>query len=203
MKRWRRRSRSADGKVRLYSVSDESSLHCSSADRSSERSINRFADDRQPLSVCGRDSGFISWSLANRPHVLERALARRAAAIVLSFGDPRPFAPTIRNIGARLVCQVQTVPQAREAAVAGASIYNHGAFTAGTRWKCSRSRVSTVQSCCTLPRLRVTRFPRPPQVLERPWARPSPSPGRSERNSDMRTTRRLWTAPRVRNILSL
>ena len=66
--------------------------------------------------------GFITWSLANRPHVLERALARRPAAIMLSFGDPRPFAPTIRNAGARLICQVQTVSQAREAAEAGADV---------------------------------------------------------------------------------
>ena len=60
--------------------------------------------------------------LANRPDVLERALARRPAAIMLSFGDPRPFATTIRNGGARLICQVQTVPQAREAAEAGADV---------------------------------------------------------------------------------
>ena len=66
--------------------------------------------------------GFITWSLANRPHVLERALARRPAAIMLSFGDPRPFAPTIRNAGPRLICQVQTVSQAREAAEAGADV---------------------------------------------------------------------------------
>jgi nitronate monooxygenase len=66
--------------------------------------------------------GFITWSLANRPQVLERALAHRPAAIMLSFGDPRPFASTIRNAGARLICQVQTVSQAREAAEAGADV---------------------------------------------------------------------------------
>jgi len=66
--------------------------------------------------------GFITWSLANRPHVLERALARRPAAIMLSFGDPRDFAPTIRNAGVRLICQVQTVSQAREAVEAGADV---------------------------------------------------------------------------------
>jgi len=66
--------------------------------------------------------GFITWSLANRPHVLERALARQPAAVMLSFGDPRPFAAAIRNAGARLICQVQTVSQAREAAEAGADV---------------------------------------------------------------------------------
>ena len=66
--------------------------------------------------------GFITWSLAQRPQILERALAHRPAAIMLSFGDPRPFAPAIRAAGARLICQVQTVSQAREATEAGADI---------------------------------------------------------------------------------
>jgi nitronate monooxygenase len=66
--------------------------------------------------------GFITWSLAKRPEVLERTLAHRPAAIMLSFGDPRPFAPAIRAAGARLICQVQTVAQAREAKDAQADI---------------------------------------------------------------------------------
>ena len=37
--------------------------------------------------------GFITWSLAKRPHLLSRALDRQPAAVMLSFGDPRPFAP--------------------------------------------------------------------------------------------------------------
>jgi nitronate monooxygenase len=66
--------------------------------------------------------GFITWSLAKHPHVLDRALARRPAAVMLSFGDPRPFAPAIRTAGAVLICQVQTVSQAREAVEAGADV---------------------------------------------------------------------------------
>src|SRR5580692_979494 len=66
--------------------------------------------------------GFITWSLTKRPQVLERALAHRPAAIMLSFGDPRPFAPAIHDAGARLICKVQTVSQAHEAAEAGADI---------------------------------------------------------------------------------
>ncbi len=57
-----------------------------------------------------------------RPGLLEAALARQPVAVMLSFGDPRPFAPTIRAAGARLICQVQTVTQAREAADAGADV---------------------------------------------------------------------------------
>jgi nitronate monooxygenase len=66
--------------------------------------------------------GFITWSLAKNPQVLERTLAHKPVAIMLSFGDPRPFAPAIRRAGARLICQVQTVAQAREAVDAGADI---------------------------------------------------------------------------------
>jgi nitronate monooxygenase len=66
--------------------------------------------------------GFITWSLARQPALLDRALARQPAAIMLSFGDPRPFAPAIRAAGAPLICQVQTVAQAREALEAGADI---------------------------------------------------------------------------------
>src|SRR5579862_1585273 len=66
--------------------------------------------------------GFITWSIAKHPEVLDRALARQPAAIMLSFGDPRPFAPRIHAAGARLICQVQTVAQAREAVEAKADI---------------------------------------------------------------------------------
>ena len=59
--------------------------------------------------------GFITWSLAKHPELLDGVLAHRPAAVMLSFGDPRPFAPTIRAAGVRLICQVQTMAQAREA----------------------------------------------------------------------------------------
>ena len=58
--------------------------------------------------------GFITWSLARRPELLHRALAHAPAALMLSFGDPRPFAPAIEAAGSFLVCQVQTLAQARE-----------------------------------------------------------------------------------------
>jgi nitronate monooxygenase len=66
--------------------------------------------------------GFITWSLAKRPGLLDGVLARQPAAIMLSFGDPRPFAAAIHAAGARLICQVQTVAQAREAMSAGADV---------------------------------------------------------------------------------
>jgi nitronate monooxygenase len=64
--------------------------------------------------------GFITWSLAKRPELLDGVLTHHPAAVMLSFGDPRPFAPKINSAGAKLICQVQTVAQAREAMEAGA-----------------------------------------------------------------------------------
>src|SRR5690242_9709179 len=58
--------------------------------------------------------GFITWSLSKRPELLNVVLAHQPVAVMLSFGDPRPFAPDIHAAGARLICQVQTVAQARE-----------------------------------------------------------------------------------------
>jgi nitronate monooxygenase len=66
--------------------------------------------------------GFITWALAKHPELLGVALARQPAAVMLSFGDPRPFAPAIRASGARLICQVQTVAQALEAVQAQADV---------------------------------------------------------------------------------
>ena len=66
--------------------------------------------------------GFITWSLAKRPGVLASVVAHQPAAVMLSFGDPRPFAAAMREAGSRLICQVVAVAQAREAAAAGADV---------------------------------------------------------------------------------
>ncbi len=66
--------------------------------------------------------GFITWSLAKQPELLDLALSARPRAIMLSFGDPKPFAPRIKDAGALLICQVQNEDMAREALDAGADI---------------------------------------------------------------------------------
>lgn len=66
--------------------------------------------------------GFITWSLAQAPHLLERMVAHKPAAVFLSFGDPRPFAPAIKASGALLVCQVQSRVHCMDALEAGADI---------------------------------------------------------------------------------
>jgi len=52
--------------------------------------------------------GFITWSLARRPFLLDLALDRFPVAVMLSFGDPEPFAERIRGDGVKLICQAHT-----------------------------------------------------------------------------------------------
>jgi nitronate monooxygenase len=66
--------------------------------------------------------GFITWSMARQPRLLDIALERKPVAVMLSFGDPAPFADRIKRAGALLICQVQTLSMAREAAASGADI---------------------------------------------------------------------------------
>lgn len=66
--------------------------------------------------------GFITWSLGKQPDLLDVALAAGPRAIMLSFGDPKPFAPRIRSAGALLICQVQDEAMAQQALDAGADI---------------------------------------------------------------------------------
>lgn len=66
--------------------------------------------------------GFITWSMAKQPKLLDLALDRKPAAVMLSFGDPKPFADRIKRTGAILVCQVQSIAIAKEAVAAGADV---------------------------------------------------------------------------------
>lgn len=59
--------------------------------------------------------GFITWSLAKRPELLDLALRYKPCAVMLSFGDPAPFAQKVRDAGARLILQVQDLRTARQA----------------------------------------------------------------------------------------
>src|SRR3954469_1677186 len=66
--------------------------------------------------------GFITWSLAKQPKLLDIALDANPQAIMLSFGDPAPFAARIKACGARLICQVQSEDMAKQALDADADI---------------------------------------------------------------------------------
>ncbi|WP_085827327.1 NAD(P)H-dependent flavin oxidoreductase [Roseovarius gaetbuli] len=76
--------------------------------------------------------GFITWKMAENPDVLDLVLDRKPAALVLSFGDPAPFAPRIAEAGVPLICQVQTLRDAQAAAECGATaIVAQGAEAGG------------------------------------------------------------------------
>ena len=77
----------------------------------------KLADASDPFGI-----GFITWSLAKQPALLDIALEARPRAIMLSFGNPAPFAPRVKSSGALLICQVQTEDMARQALDAGADI---------------------------------------------------------------------------------
>ncbi len=66
--------------------------------------------------------GFITWSMAQNPALLTQALSHKPKVLMLSFGDPRPFAEEIRTAGAALICQCQTLSHVRDALAAGAAI---------------------------------------------------------------------------------
>ena len=82
-----------------------------------KRETARLADASDSFGI-----GFITWSLAKQPALLDIALEARPRAIMLSFGDPAPFAPRIKSSGALLICQVQDEAMARQALDAGADI---------------------------------------------------------------------------------
>jgi nitronate monooxygenase len=66
--------------------------------------------------------GFITWALAEQPKLLDHVLARRPAALMLSFGDPRPLATRIREAGVPFICQAQSSDHVLQALDAGAEI---------------------------------------------------------------------------------
>jgi nitronate monooxygenase len=66
--------------------------------------------------------GFITWSLARNPGVLDVALERGPAAVMLSFGELQPFADRIHAAGVPLIAQVQNLDQTRRALDAGAEV---------------------------------------------------------------------------------
>ncbi|NSY41248.1 nitronate monooxygenase family protein [Leisingera sp. ANG59] len=66
--------------------------------------------------------GLITWKLAEQPHLLDRVLTHDPAAVLLASGNPKPFASAIRDAGVPLICQVQTLRDARQALDCGAEI---------------------------------------------------------------------------------
>jgi len=81
------------------------------------RELDALGSLRRPFGV-----GFITWSLAKQPRLLDMTLERKPTAVMLSFGDVTPFVDSIKRAGAHLICQVQSLAIAREAVDAGADM---------------------------------------------------------------------------------
>jgi nitronate monooxygenase len=64
--------------------------------------------------------GLITWHATQE--VVELALSYEPHVFMLSFGDPRPFVPAIKEAGCTLICQVQDVEDGIAAKAAGADI---------------------------------------------------------------------------------
>ena len=77
-----------------------------------------------PMLAEGTDKpwgvGFQSWAIDVA--TVERALELRPAAVMLSFGDPRPFTGPVRRAGVALILQVTDLEEARQAVDLGADL---------------------------------------------------------------------------------
>lgn len=80
---------------------------------------------RRQMALAGTSRvgiGLISWSVADRPDVLEAVVSMPIAALCLSFGDPALPLAAAHAAGVLTVCQIQTVDEARHATVFGADL---------------------------------------------------------------------------------
>lgn len=103
--------------------------------------------------------GFITWSLARQPRLLDVALECAPRAVMLSFGDPSPFASVIRSAGALLVCQVQDLDQARRALDVGADVLVAQGSEAGGHGRGSRTTMTLLPEIVDLVASRAARVP--------------------------------------------
>ncbi|MBF6059220.1 nitronate monooxygenase [Nocardia terpenica] len=108
--------------------------------------IREFANAGQARVGCG----FITWSLARRPDLLDVALDHNPVAIMLSFGDPAPFVDRIHAAGAKVICQIHSVEDAREALSAGADILVAQGGEAGGHGTAARSTFTLVPEIADL-----------------------------------------------------
>lgn len=94
--------------------------------------------------------GFITWSLARQPVLLDMVLERRPKAVFLSFGDPAPFADQIKASGAQLICQVGNLEHARRAIDIGADVLAAQGGEAGGHGLGARSTFTLVPDIADL-----------------------------------------------------
>ena len=67
-------------------------------------------------------AGFITQHIAAAPQNFDAVLEEEVPVILFSFSDPRPWLSRAKEIGAKTICQVQTVEAARMAVAGGADV---------------------------------------------------------------------------------
>lgn len=84
--------------------------------------VSLLDGNQRDLSRLG--CGFISWKLAEDRSAFDWLLDQqnKPAAIMLSFGDPTPFARILCDHKIPVICQIQTIAQLPQAVDAGASV---------------------------------------------------------------------------------
>jgi hypothetical protein len=107
--------------------------------------------------------GFITWSLARSPEVLDLVLERAPRAVMLSFGDPRALGARVREAGVPLICQAGSPPRrcsrSRRVPTSSSPRAPRRAATESTRGRRSRSfqnslicsRTARRRPCCARP----------------------------------------------------
>ncbi|MUL67696.1 oxidoreductase [Mycobacterium sp. CBMA 234] len=94
--------------------------------------------------------GFIAWKLAERPELLDLVLDHEPAAVVLSFGDPTPFAERIHTAKVPLFVQVNDLDEARRAIDVGVDVLVAQGGEAGGHGKGIRSTFTLVPEVADL-----------------------------------------------------
>jgi len=107
---------------------------------------DRIWFEAESAKIKRRDAGcgFITWSVAKQPDLLDLAIERHPRAVMLSFADPAPFAPKIKKAGVPLICQVHTTEQALRAADVGADVVVAQGTEAGGHGQTARSTMPFV-----------------------------------------------------------
>ena len=113
---------------------------------------NRTWFEEQSAKVSRPDigCGFITWALANDPALLDLAIERHNKAIMLSFSDPAPYAPKVKQAGVPLICQVQTLEHAKRAIDVGADVVIAQGTEAGGHGLTARSTMPFVPAVADL-----------------------------------------------------
>lgn len=94
--------------------------------------------------------GFITWSMAQDPSLLDLALERCPVAMMLSFANPAPFAPLVHRAGVPLISQVHTLEHAERALAAGAAVLVAQGTEAGGHGLHARSTLTLLPAMADL-----------------------------------------------------